>query len=222
MFKHILGRCSLFLLPLILGACAATQIPPDYKPEAAPQNGVAVFSVSHDLAGGGFNTAIVYLNDGVLSGKSGAMYQSGEQNLMGIPKDSEFANAYGHLYVVSLATGDYEFTGWQISNGSGLRIFPSKDTHTQRFRVNAGEVLYLGNFHGNLVRGKNIFGMTITGDGVMSVGDEQARDLELLFRRHPDFKGKVKVELLRNGVWLGTATRPRLDPVPIVPAPGFK
>lgn len=188
------------LLFTVFATPAEAQSSREAGAEQGAREGVVVFSVAHDAAGGAGNNVLIYLNGGPL-GKNGAVYESSEKVLGTIPRRSEYKDVRGRLFAVPLPPGDHEFTNWSITNGSGLRIFP-RGMPTQRFQVNAGQVKYLGRFHGHLARGKNIFGITVTGDGFVSVSDEQERDLELLGRRFPQYSAKVEVDLLRTGPWM--------------------
>lgn len=207
---------AIFLLPFTLAACATKQVPLNFNPEEKGKDGVVAFSVTHDVEGGRGNNAIVYLNNPDGRGIPGLelnFESSDDRLLLGIRK-SDYRNVYGYLYVISLPPGDHSFTGWQISNGTGLRIYPSEEPPPQTFHIDAGEIKYLGNFHGNLVRGKNIFGATITGGGVVSLNDEQVRDMELLIARYPQFSGKVTVDLFRPGQWVNTVETSSATDIP--------
>lgn len=197
--RRVAVGLAAFMLVIVCATPAEAQASRDAGAEQGAREGVVVFSVAHDAAGGAGNNVLIYLNGGPL-GRNGAIYESSEKVLGTIPRRSEYKDVRGRLFAVPLPPGEHEFTNWNITNGSGLRIFP-KGMPTQRFQVNAGQVKYLGRFHGHLARGKNLFGITVTGDGFVSVNDEQATDLELLGRRFPQYSAKVEVDLLRAGPW---------------------
>lgn len=197
-----------------LAGCSAPQVAKDFKPESRPGVGVAVFSVAHDIEGGDVNKTIVYLDGGFTSG--GAHFSSSNGTSLIIRRPNDFSDVQGYLHVVELAPGTHRFTYWQISNGSGLRIFPHADLEPLEFEVRAGEVTYVGAFHGHLLRGKNLFGMEITGGGHVGVVDAAYRDLAVLGQRYPQFEGRVRPSAFPSGRWSAEGATPRLDPMPVV------
>jgi hypothetical protein len=204
----------LWLCLVGLAGCAAPQIARDFKWEADPKIGVVVFSVSHDLAGGYKNQAIVYLDGGFTSG--GAHFYSSDGAAAIVRRPSDFSDVQGFLHVVPLAPGTHRFTLWQISNGSGLRIFPRGELKPLEFEVRAGEVTYVGALHGHLLRGENLFGIEITGGGHVGVVEATTRDLALLIQRYPQFDGRVRTARFTSGPWVADGVVPRLDPMPVV------
>lgn len=197
-----------------LAGCAAPQVAKDFTPEANPKVGVVVFSVAHDVEGGDANKTIVYLDGGFTSG--GAHFGSANGTAVVLRRPNDFSDVQGYLHVVELAPGPHRFTNWQISNGSGLRIFPRGELRPLEFEVQAGEVIYIGAFHGHLLRGKNLFGIEITGGGHVGVVNAADRDLALLSQRYPQFEGRVRSLAFPPGPWSAEGVTPRLDPMPLV------
>ncbi len=219
MINYNLHHITILLLASILSACAVNQVPPDFTPESDDKNGVVVFSVSHDLEGGARNNAIIYLNTNSF-GTSEGIFESSADEFLRPRKESDYVDVYGHLYAILLPAGDYAFTSWQIFNGAGLRILAGKGTQPQPFHVDAGQVKYLGNLHGNLRRGKNFLGMTITGGGVISVNNMQERDIKLLITRYPQYQNIVKIDTLRLGPWIGSENTKMISEIPFqLPVP---
>lgn len=207
--------CACLLLSLLAG-CAAKSIPRDSSLGSEPDKGIVVVSVSHDLAGRRAARAIFYMDGGAVSG--GSTLLSLDEVIPGTPRGSEFKGSYGHLLVLSLPPGRHAIDSWQITNGTGLRIFPREKPTPLVFEVVSGEVKYLGNLHANLATGKNIFGMTITADGYPEVRDQRQRDLPMFESRYPQLKDKAVIDLLRLGPWIDIPeTRRQLDPLPVVP-----
>jgi hypothetical protein len=200
--SYISNWSTFFTILAALTGCATTQAPISINSKSNESTGVVVFAVSHDSVGGTRNNVRIFLNHGAFSGRSsGHDYESAEWPLIGFVRESDYPDVHGHLFVVTLPVGEHAFTSWSIANGSGLRILPNAPPE-YRFTVRANAVTYLGAFHGNLVRGKNVFGITITGDGFVSVSDQQARDLPLLLKRFPQFDSHVTVFKLPSGPWL--------------------
>lgn len=207
-------QCLTFLLLFcFLTACTAQKISQDYNPEADKENGVVVFSVSHDEVGGPQAAAIVYIDDG----RNGGVFNSSPFTSQFIPGQNDFEGSLGRLFVIKLPAGDHEFTDWQIVTGSGVRIHPGKGTPHLSVHVQSGQVKYLGNFHGNLARGRNVFGLEFTADGVISVNDRQERDLRILLMRYPQFREKIKIDLIRQGPWTSDGGTFRQIETPVVP-----
>jgi hypothetical protein len=203
----------------VLAGCASKSVPKDFSLDPAKGEGMVVFSVSHDLEGGRGAKAIFYLNGGPTS-KDGH-YVLSLQDVMGVPTGSDFEDAYGRLYALSLPAGHHAVTGWQITNGSGLRI-SSRDIPTPLgFDLAPGEVKYIGNLHAVLATGKNIFRVTIVGAGYPEVRDRRERDLPLFEEQFPRYQGKATIGLLPQGPWVpkaGIARQLQPPPPVVVPA----
>lgn len=193
-----------------LAGCAAKSIRADFTLGEEQNEGIVIISVSHDLAGPRGTHAIFYMDGGIAHG--GSALFSLDEAIPGIPKRGEFKDSRGHLLVLALPPGKHAIDYWQISNGSGLRIFPKEKPRPLEFDVARGDVKYLGNLHANLHTGKNIFGITITGDGYPEVIDRQTRDIPLFEDKYPQFKGKVALALLPLGPWVQSfETRKQTD-----------
>ena len=203
------------LLIVALTGCAAKSIRPDFSFNNTQGEGIVVFSVSHDLAGKRAAKAIFYMDRGVASG--GSMFFSLDDAFIGIPKGSEFKDSYGHLLVLSLPVGKHAIDYWQITSGTGLRIRPSEKPIPLMFEVVSGQVKYLGNLHANLQTGKNIFGLTVTGDGYPEVRDQHQRDIPMFENKYPQFKEKIVLDLLPLGPWIQSETRKQLDMITMPP-----
>lgn len=213
-------RCVLsaaFVLGVLAG-CASKSVSKDFSLDPAKGEGMVVFSVSHDLSGGRGAKAIFYINGGPTA-KNGH-YVFSLQDVMGVPTGSDFEDAYGRLYALSLPAGHHAITGWQITNGTGLRIAPKEAPTPLEFDLAQGEVKYIGNLHAVLATGKNIFGVTIVGSGYPEVTDQRERDLALFDEQFSQFKGKARTTLLRQGPWLPAeiARRLQVQPPAVVPA----
>jgi hypothetical protein len=210
------------LLMLTLAGCAAKSIQSDYLPKDDQNEGIVFFSVSHDLVGGRIAKAIFYLDGGITSGK-GSMVFSLPDAFPGISAGSQFKDSYGQLIALALPAGKHQIDSWQIANGRGLRIFANKPSPLE-FNVLAGKAKYLGNLHANLQTGKYLFGMTIVGNGYPEIRDRRARDVEAFEKKYPQFKGKVLIEMLALGPWIGEGgASTQVDiPAPVQPPPAGK
>jgi len=184
---------------LLLSACAARQVSRDSDTAGDANTGVVAFAVTHDLGVQSGHNAIVYLDDGPISG--GWAYQSYESPLPLYTRGSDYSDAVGYLYVISLPAGRHEFTSWQITDGGGLRIYPKKPVQRLAFDVKPGEIQYVGAFHAHVQQGRNMFGWMATHNGFIVTTDKSARDLSLLLKRYPKLQGKVATTVVHAGVW---------------------
>lgn len=194
-----------YLIPICfliaaLSGCAARNIQRDFSFNSAPNEGLVVLSISHDLAGPWGTNAIFYMDGGVPNG--GEMLTSFDEVIPGIPKRrSEFEDSYGRVLVLVLPVGAHQIDSWQIAS-AGLRIRPNEKPTPLKFEVTGGEIKYLGNLHANLKTGKNTFGMRITDNGYPEIRDQQQRDIRMFEEKYPQFKGKIVVNLLQLGPWV--------------------
>lgn len=211
-------RFVLLFLTLGLVGCSAPQVARDFKWDASPKVGVAVFSVAHDIKGGDLNQTILYLDGGIERGGVVASSANGQTPIVMPRRPNDFEDVQGFLHVVPLAPGKHRFTHWQISNGTGLRIFPRGTLVPLEFEVGAGEVIYVGAFHGHLQRGENVLGIEITGGGYVGLVNAASRDLALLGQRYPQFEGQVRAAVFPSGPWVADGVAPKLDP----PMPGTR
>jgi hypothetical protein len=202
--SQIFLRASATLLPFLLAACSMF----GDKPDKEEQEGIVVFSVSHDLNGGPRDQAVIYLDGGAPGGPEGTNFLSSERSFLDEVRDSDFSNAVGYVHAVTLPAGRHSFTNWQILNGTGHRISPDQPPEALEFTVQPGRVTYLGAFHAELVRGKNAFGTVVTRGGRLIVRDERERDTAVLLARHPDYRDKIIRQPLATGPWSAGAVEP--------------
>jgi hypothetical protein len=206
---------ALALASALLGC--AQPVRNDFSFKEGDKVGVAIISVSHDASGGRNARAIFYLDGGVTSGR-GSVLTSLREVLPGVAGGSDFEEDYGQVLALALPAGKHTIDTWQITNGTGLRIHPRGKPTPLVFEVAAGEVEYLGNPHGVLHMGKNIFHMTIVGDGYPEVRDQQQRDVAWIEEQYPQFKGKVVARLWPLGAWTGLETSKQVDIPPPPPS----
>jgi hypothetical protein len=204
--QKLIGMLALMLFQ----GCAITQnSAADTNDTQNKGMGVIVFSLTHDVQGGPDNNVLLYRYQLPYSFGKRETYQSNERNIFSVAKPGDFPSpsgsgylsVYGYLHVVPVPVGEHEFQSWNITAQNGtLSIYP-KNAKPLKFTVAAGEVVYLGAFHGHLKQGKNLLRMEITGDGFVSVRDDRERDMALLYKRYPQYRNQVKYEVLREGNW---------------------
>ncbi len=214
--------CLAAVLISTLTGCASKSVPKDFSLDAAKNEGIVIVSASHDLSGGRAARAAFYLNGGPME-EHGGLLSSLPDIFPGIPGGSDLEDGYGKVFALSLPAGQHKITSWQITNGSGLRIFPREKPAPLDFHVAAGEVKYLGNLHAILQTGKNLFGITVVGNGYPEVRDEQERDIAVFKEKYPQLKNGIVVDLLSLGPWItGAENRRHVDSPPLLPSPPVK
>jgi hypothetical protein len=211
-----IGALAVAAAALALAGCTAKSVSKDYEFKAAgKEEGLVVFSVTHDRAGRRSVRAMAYLDGGPVNG--GYLAYSIDDDFFG--GRNEFKDLYGHVIAMALPAGKHQFDSWRLASNS-VFYYPREKPPPLQFEVVPGQIKYLGNLHGNVEMGKNLFGMSVLAGGHMEVRDERARDLEKFDQRYPQFKGKVVIELLPLGPWLVSLDTLRImDYTPVLPVP---
>jgi len=189
-------RLSVVSIALLLSACAlfpiVPAIPTDY---AGPDGGYVV-------AGIGAAKGIKYSSYYLLFRKKDASLSTGDS----FPRASLSFDPYffskrleldykddveqGTISSARLAPGVYEVyrCGEWLDGYMFQAHYDSKTPFSIPFEVKPGEVVYLGNFQANSIRGKNAFafGLPVPAGAVYVVEDRKDRDLALLRKRMPE------------------------------------
>ena len=195
---------------LLLG-CAGPQVAKDATPESTKDRGVVVVSVTHDAETGRRARALFTL-DRQAKQFDTRLLRSVEE-VMGIPKGSDFDDERGRVYVLDVEPGVHSVDSWQ-SAGDTVRIVPRSAPPPLRFEVKAGEVIYIGNLNLNHTTGRNVFGMSVIAGALPEVRDRRDLDLAIAERKVPAIKGRVQVKLLPLGPWSDGAVERRIESVP--------
>ena len=200
---------------LLLSGCAARQVSREADTAGDANSGIVAFAVTHDLGVQSGHNAIVYLDDGPIGG--GWAYQSYESPLPLYTRGSDYSDAVGYLYVISLPAGRHEFTSWQITDGGGLRIYSKKSVQRLAFDVKPGAAQYIGSFHAHVQQGRNMFGWMATQSGFIVATDMSTRDIPLLLERYPRLQDKVATNVVHVGVWgkINDASTILESPIPV-------
>lgn len=213
--KLSLSRCRWPLLAclssaLLLG-CAGPQVAKEATPESIKDRGVVVVSVTHD-AETGRRARAVFVIDQQAKMVETRVLRSVEE-VMGIPKGSDFDEERGRVYVLDVEPGVHSVDSWQ-SAGDSVRIAPRNAPPPLRFEVKAGEVVYIGNLNLNHTTGRNVFGMSVIAGALPEVRDRRGLDLAIAERKVPSIKGRVQVRLLPLGAWSEGAVERQVEAVP--------
>lgn len=109
--------------------------------------------------------------------------------------DFEVEDGRGHVLVMPLAAGDYEFYSWRIysNNGQMESSWESREDYSIPFSITPGKGLYMGELRVEHTFGKNMFNMIIPAGGIFTCFDEYDRDMPLLNSDYP-FLQNIEVE----------------------------
>ncbi|MBP6011000.1 MAG: hypothetical protein KBA31_02130 [Alphaproteobacteria bacterium] len=168
---------AVFLTGFLLGGCAS-----DRGAYEGPNGGFVVASVavrSDTLfsivrldvrrRGGGDEGLIFYANDPLLPG----------------PKaDFDTAASRGAVGSVRVAPGEYELYNFLASYGN--TDYSAKQDFSIPFTVDAGGITYIGEYTFAAIYGENFFGMTVPAGPLLSIADQQARDIAVVRARLPE------------------------------------
>jgi hypothetical protein len=197
----------------LLAACAGTRVPPEATPEQLADKAVVVLSVSHDAGAAGAADAIFYLDDDDLAHR--VVMQSMQVTIPGMATKSDFADRYGHLFVLEVLPGHHTIAGWQVASG-GFRMSSAHPIAPLEFDVTAGQALYLGNLHAQLVLGhRTLFGNRVAKDARPVVLDRSDEDIALALAASPALKGRLQPALLPLGPWGDGETSSSFDMLPV-------
>ena len=213
--KLSLSRCRWPLVAclssaLLLG-CAGPQVAKEATAESIKDRGIVVVSVTHD-AETGRRASAVFVVDQQAKTMETRVLRSVEQ-VMGIPKGSDFEEERGRVYVLDVEPGVHSVDSWQ-SAGESVRIAPRNAPAPLRFEVKAGEVVYIGNLNLNHTTGRNLFGMSVVAGALPEVRDRRELDLAIAERKVPSIQGRVQVRLLPLGPWSDGAVERQVESVP--------
>lgn len=195
---------------LLLG-CAGPQVAKDATPESTKDRGIVVVSVTHDAETGRRASAQFVIDKA--SGQFETRLLRSVEQVMGIPKGSDFDEERGRVYVMDVEPGVHSVDSWQ-SAGDSVRIAPRNAPAPLRFEVKAGEVVYIGNLNLNHTTGRNLFGMSVVAGALPEVRDRSELDLAIAERKAPAIKGRVQVRLLPLGPWSDGAVDRQVQAVP--------
>lgn len=210
---------AVFLLSAALLGCAGPQVAKDASLESIKGRGVVVVSVTHDAETGRRSRAQFVIDRG--TGSFEPRLLRSREDVLGIPKSSDFDEVHGRVYVLDFEPGIHSVDGWQ-SAGEAIRIAPRNAPQPLTFEVKAGEVIYIGNLNLNHVSGRNLFGMSVVAAAFPEVRDQRDLDLSIAEAKVPSIKGRAQVRLLPLGPWSVDAGQDRrVESVPpslLVPA----
>lgn len=172
--------CIVLLLCGLLGACAAPNIPQDYKLAESGGKGVAAGSITYQGVYGSYRVRIVAKSDGAeYSIKHGsATTMDISLAFRGEAPDANLRQT-GSPFAIELPAGRYVIKSWQVSSGAANIV--SAAPIDIEFDVRAGQAIYLGNFH--FRQTSHVFRLMTGASAQLS--DKADRDIPVLKARFP-------------------------------------
>ena len=170
--------CLSVLLSVFLSGCMVKNVAEDYSLDDTKGKGVAVVSLTRsgvaDITAMSVNLRGVDNNHRAIVPVTAAGASSDYWKCPwfgGIPEDEPC----GHLAILELPQGEYEFHSWQAGGLMG-KTTPTRE-FSIRFKVIPGKAVYLGNIHFSFP-----FGFRCT----RRITDMRGRDLHLLYLKNPN------------------------------------
>jgi hypothetical protein len=199
-------RCACILPLLLQFGCGVTKSSSGYPPGEGKGLGFAVVSLSRTGLPSRFNMLVN------LRGLDNDYKQSFPVTDLFAPAEwgcSLLRTALDHspcglVAVIELQQGEYEFYSWEgkIGGGAGEITLHLRSTaeFSKRFRITAGQTVYLGNIHFAVSR-PGIETLAFGGNEPyrMTVTDLRQRDLPVLYQKNPKLTSdSVLVNILPN------------------------
>lgn len=173
----LLAACT-----LVAGCSNYHKVESDYSFGPEPKEGLVVFSMVEENHAFGITLG---RPPSTVSYRKTGERDVGQLLLSNMFKKDDFSDPPGSLYMFPLEPGEYEFTTWECHYGayrSSARI------KLPRFKINAGEIVYLGEIH-----------LVIPPDGKVvryKVTDKSKRDLTIFGERMVHFSASDVHNLL--------------------------
>lgn len=169
---------ALSVASYMLAGCATSSIAPDYKLASDQKTGLVTGAITYDGSMSGYRVLYRSLD---AKGPHGFI-ETGSGDAVGLlfasRSDAKALGSPGEVFAIGLPAGDYEVYGWQIR--SGAATVNSNAPFSIQFRVVAGAILYIGDFH--FVQ-KARMGLTVTGAELAQI-DHQDRDLPIVRQKY--------------------------------------
>lgn len=197
---------TLIFLTLIQG-CSTIQVPNDFTTEEYPNKGILVASTTVPQFDQHVRLELRYhiskLKKVATPKRKNSVrpinyfYLSSEH----MQEDSMFSNADGVVHAQILNPGKYKLTGWSLSTGINLFIHPKK-LEPIYFEITPGRVTYLGSLNMNNSYGENIFGTPLARGGIVTLSDEEQRDIDIFSKLAPQVLLPIENQVPKVRIWL--------------------
>lgn len=175
------------LVALSLTSCVVVSpstLPSDVGNKPLEKYGVVFGSIGEDRGNGGFSAQGIYYRK--VGSKESGQFFFGNNGVRDTPKDFTNGKIMGSVFIARLPPGEYEvYNLYFFENRAqfGTATFTAKQDFSVHFTVKEGKPVYLGEFLGRRLTGKNIFRIRITGGGYFVVSNKLERDVSLLRAR---------------------------------------
>ena len=163
---------------LLLSGCVSTSIvDPNYNFDRSKGKALVLLSITET----GDNRQFPSLVHRKIGGDNSRLFKSFKHaydapiSRAAASKESDFGEILGSLLLVEVDPGDYEIYKWTIDVGNG---FWYRDGLNYRFRAEAGQAIYIGNYHMNYAEGR-----------VLRQQDRQERDVSRFKQLFPKLQG---------------------------------
>ncbi len=197
-----------FVIVLLLGGCQTPNVPDDFsfEPSADKNTGIIIGSVTqnNDVSNA---TVADFRIDHQLKKDTKLLYSMNTNELLGGFANKfgfEEGNLGGRMFVVEVEEGDHQLDYWSINhNNNYLIIYPKVPPPKLEFSLEHGQIMYIGNFHIDIVAEKNFLGALLPLGGEPSINNKYPRDIELIYEKYPQLKDKeITINVLHEGTWI--------------------
>ena len=175
---------------LLMQGCVDTgRLKPNQK--IKQENGIYIISVTRTGVGMGFGVGIKKPDNSIFYATSHPTSSI---------ESIEDGKSEGNLYVYEGKPGIYKLINWQLYNTGGLidRLIQPKKIEPITFEVKAGKITYLGNYHADVLYGKNILGIDIPAGAKITISDKEYRDLSIAKKEHPNIANMPVLKSVSN------------------------
>lgn len=210
---------SLIWLCSMVAGCQTTiqsNIRPDYNFENNKDTGLVIGTVGHPEDVDAMAFTSFYINHysgnpkGILSFRERSLFYSNH------PAEFEYEDAgnKGMLFVLEFPAGEHSVDYWTIQFGFWI-VSPKSAPTPLDFKLQPGEILYLGNFHMHPTKGKYLAGEFQNG-GIPVITDQSDRDIQRFRELYPNSSTRnIKSNVLHDGPWTNELNEPDVILVPI-------
>jgi hypothetical protein len=183
----MLGRLFALVLASSLIACvqAPVSVPKSLQGVSADKTGLVFGSIGTD-GDSRFSTYALRYRAVGSKDQGEFRFQLDQLHLVKTSIDFNKDNAAGTVFSVRLPAGDYELFNvmfYENHGQYGSSTFTSKRDFSINFSVKEGQAVYLGEYLGRRVTGKNIFYLPVSAGGYFMVADRLDRDVAVLEKR---------------------------------------